>query len=341
MIRDKFPFFLSLSLEKNRDAMAARARSMNTCAHPKAAAHGNKSMKGLSTGRRGLFGLGSGSLALTVPTSPACPRTNRLRPSEECFRKLDDFEWRGSTHVGLMACELREGKGQPLEPGQRRPVQVHFDVRYGPVVVSSSRRGRLLGENRSIAEPVSFEYGEVPERARKSPRKKEVTGIGIEVKYDPSTREYYVQSVAPRSPAYRAGVQRGDLLVAVGKDKAQDLELEGIAKRLQGKEGEEARLTLKRGGSDQYSLTLAKEVYAVRTKRRTEAEEGGGGGGLYAGSSDQEAPAVLFIPEALEGMRKGGLRLLRVPPELGYEGEGFGELPPDNPFFLEVELLSA
>lgn len=283
-------------------------------------------------------GVAGAAMVLQLASS-ASAASNRLRPPESCFVKLEDFEWRGDIHEGVEACDVRVGRGTPLEPSTKRSVSVHFDLRYGPLVVASSRRGRLLGENRSVAEPINFVYGEVPPDVRKGPPKKQVVGVGMEVKYDASAKEFYVQSMPPRAPAARNGVQRGDTIVSVNGTPATELGLDGLASRLQGSAGENVNLTMRRG-SQTYETTLTREEYTVVRKRQQPQGEGGGGG-LFAGKSEQEPPAALYVPQILAGMRRGGLRTLRCPPELGYEGEGFGELPPDTSFLLDVELLES
>ncbi len=63
------------------------------------------------------------------------------------------------------------------------------------------------------------------------------------------------------------------------------------------------------------------------------------GGGLFAGTSGPKPPPIVYIPEALAGMRTGGRRVIIVPADVGYEDTGEGEIPPGAEFKLEVELL--
>lgn len=49
---------------------------------------------------------------------------------------------------------------------------------------------------------------------------------------------------------------------------------------------------------------------------------------------------VYWLVQGVRGMRVGGLRKLRVPPELGYGEKGIGEVPPNSTLDIDVELLS-
>lgn len=43
--------------------------------------------------------------------------------------------------------------------------------------------------------------------------------------------------------------------------------------------------------------------------------------------------------EGLQGMKPGGERILRIPPELGYGSRGGGPIPPDATLLFRVELM--
>ena len=73
-------------------------------------------------------------------------------------------------------------------------------------------------------------------------------------------------------------------------------------------------------------------------KRATELS---GGGGLFSGARTPKVPPIVYVPEALAGLRVGGQRNIVVPADVGYGDEGEGEIPPGASFLLEVELLDA
>jgi len=65
----------------------------------------------------------------------------------------------------------------------------------------------------------------------------------------------------PNSPAARAGIQEGDLLLAVDEDPVENTTLEALAWRLQGDVGTEVTLTLQRAQETApFSVTLTREA---------------------------------------------------------------------------------
>jgi FKBP-type peptidyl-prolyl cis-trans isomerase len=62
---------------------------------------------------------------------------------------------------------------------------------------------------------------------------------------------------------------------------------------------------------------------------------------MFSGEDLAPPPNALFVPELLAGMKKGGVRRIIVPPELGYGPDGKNEIPPGKEFYLEVEIINA
>ncbi len=77
----------------------------------------------------------------------------------------------------------------------------------------------------------------------------EMTGIGISVIYNTDYNVIEVLNIMPDSPALEAGVQIGDLIIAVGEDKESVAELGyyPAVNKMQGKAGTEAVFTVARG----------------------------------------------------------------------------------------------
>lgn len=71
-------------------------------------------------------------------------------------------------------------------------------------------------------------------------------------------------------------------------------------------------------------------------------------GTLFDASRDRGQPFSFVLgtgqviagwDEGLEGMKPGGERILRIPPELGYGSSGGGPIPPDATLLFRVELM--
>ena len=60
---------------------------------------------------------------------------------------------------------------------------------------------------------------------------------------------------------------------------------------------------------------------------------------MFTGGSGPKPPPLIYVPEALKGMKVGGRRTLIVPSDVGFEDVGEGEIPPGATFELIVELL--
>jgi peptidylprolyl isomerase/FKBP-type peptidyl-prolyl cis-trans isomerase FklB len=63
----------------------------------------------------------------------------------------------------------------------------------------------------------------------------------------------------------------------------------------------------------------------------------------YLGGEPAAMPLDQLIPgwiEALQLMRPGDEWMLYVPPELGYGGEGAGQIPPDSTLIFRIELIA-
>jgi FKBP-type peptidyl-prolyl cis-trans isomerase len=61
------------------------------------------------------------------------------------------------------------------------------------------------------------------------------------------------------------------------------------------------------------------------------------------GGEPRSFPLSAVLPgfaEGLEGMRVGGERRLRVPPDLGYGGRDLGSIPPGSTLVFEVVLVA-
>jgi len=87
----------------------------------------------------------------------------------------------------------------------------------------------------------------------------EFTGIGVEI--SKRTGELSVASLLPDTPAYRAGLDAGDVIEAVNGLETKDMSLICAVHKITGPKGTQVALTIKSLGSDQ-----TKEVVITRDK---------------------------------------------------------------------------
>jgi carboxyl-terminal processing protease len=88
----------------------------------------------------------------------------------------------------------------------------------------------------------------------------EFGGIGIQLGLDPKSERLMVMSPLVGSPAYKAGIQSGDLIVAIEGERTDGFKLEDAVVRLKGPAGKKVSLTLERPGQAEpleYQLTRA------------------------------------------------------------------------------------
>ena len=78
----------------------------------------------------------------------------------------------------------------------------------------------------------------------------EFGGIGIQVQMDPKTRRLMVMTPLPGTPAYKAGIKSGDLIMEVEGKSSEGISLEEAVKTLQGKPGTDVTIGVQHAGSD-------------------------------------------------------------------------------------------
>lgn len=94
----------------------------------------------------------------------------------------------------------------------------------------------------------------------------EFGGIGIQVQMDPKTRRLMVMTPLPGTPAYKAGIKSGDLIMEVEGKSSEGITLEEAVKTLQGKPGTEVTLGVQHAGSDKIEqLKVTRALIQVAT----------------------------------------------------------------------------
>jgi carboxyl-terminal processing protease len=96
----------------------------------------------------------------------------------------------------------------------------------------------------------------------------EFSGIGVVISKEADAAGAEVVSPLEGTPAYRAGVTAGDVFLKINGEELQKLSLEDIVDRIRGPEGEELTLTIQRGKSLVFDVTLRRATVQVPTVKR-------------------------------------------------------------------------
>lgn len=127
----------------------------------------------------------------------------------------------------------------------------------------------------------------------------EFGGLGIEV----GMENGFVKVIAPidDTPADRAGVQAGDLIIKLDEKSVKGLTLEEAVKLMRGKTGTDIDLTIVREGEDApVIVTLTRDVIRVRSVRNRVLEPGYG----YVRISNFQSKTTRSVLDALDSLRK-------------------------------------
>lgn len=87
--------------------------------------------------------------------------------------------------------------------------------------------------------------------------------VGVGVQIEERTGEAVVSAPIDGSPAERAGVESGDVIVAVDGESVENVELSEVANRVRGEEGSSVDLTLRRDGGEEINVTLERSEIDV------------------------------------------------------------------------------
>ena len=87
----------------------------------------------------------------------------------------------------------------------------------------------------------------------------ELTGIGVQLEAAPRSNGFRVVKAIANSPALRAGIQPGDIVLAVDDHPTQGLSAEQVTSLIRGAENTPVKILLSRSQQSPYTLTLTRQ----------------------------------------------------------------------------------
>jgi carboxyl-terminal processing protease len=126
-------------------------------------------------------------------------------------------------------------------------------------------------------------------------------GLGIEV----GMEDGFVKVVSPieDTPAYRAGIKPGDLIIKIDETPVKGMTLSDAVKRMRGKPGTQIKLTISRRGESQPVLvTLTRAIIRVRSVKSKVIEPGYG----WIRVSQFQESTPEYLVRHLSGLYKQG-----------------------------------
>lgn len=149
----------------------------------------------------------------------------------------------------------------------RRLVDIHRQVASNyvePVDEDKLREGAIDG---MLEELDPFSVYVPPSRQEDFDRMLENSfrGVGIQLDQRPDGGPIEVVTPIDGSPAFRAGVQAGDVILKVNGESIEGMRLPEVVKKIQGKLGSEVRLTVKHTTGEEAELKMSREDIIIPT----------------------------------------------------------------------------
>src|SRR5690606_17329714 len=116
------------------------------------------------------------------------------------------------------------------------------------VSATSLVEGAIAGMARQLGDPNSY-YISIEERESFDRRvSAQTVGLGMTIDTDDDTGAVYVTRVIELSPAAEAGIEPGDIIVAINGEDMTGMTQDDVVARSRGPEGEQVELTVEREG---------------------------------------------------------------------------------------------
>src|SRR3954468_5855759 len=90
-------------------------------------------------------------------------------------------------------------------------------------------------------------------------------GVGIQLDQRPEGGPIEVVTPIDGSPAFKAGVQAGDIIIKVNGENIEGQRLPDVVKKIAGKVGSDVRLTVRHATGEEVELTMTREEIIVPT----------------------------------------------------------------------------
>lgn len=100
----------------------------------------------------------------------------------------------------------------------------------------------------------------------------EFGGLGIEV----GRENGYIKVISPidDTPAFRAGIKAGDLIIEINNRPLQEMRPDEAAQMMRGEPGSEVTVTIAREGMEPFDLTIVREIITIASVRSRIVEPG-------------------------------------------------------------------
>ncbi|AUT00160.1 peptidase S41 [Nostoc sp. CENA543] len=102
----------------------------------------------------------------------------------------------------------------------------------------------------------------------------EVSGIGIRMEINESTKRLTIVEAIENSPALKAGIKPGDEILAIDGNSTQSMKIDDASKLIRGKAGSKITLRLGRSGRSAFDVQLTRATIEVPTVFSSVKQEG-------------------------------------------------------------------